>query len=112
MKQVAVTLEMSMGMSDAMVRSIMSTSMVKTSPAMGALNMPAMAADAPHPTSTIMVLPSSLKVCPRLLPMADPVSTMGASAPTLPPNPMVMAEAMTELQQLCPLNLLCFLLMA
>ena len=34
--------------------------------------------------------------------MADPVSTMGASAPTEPPKPMVMADAMTDDQQLCP----------
>ena len=32
--------------------------------------------------------------------MAEPVSTMGASAPTDPPKPMVMAEAMTDDQQL------------
>ena len=40
-----------MGSSEPMVRSIISTSMVNTSPAMGALKMPAMAADAPQPTS-------------------------------------------------------------
>ena len=44
--------------------------------------------------------------------MAEPVSTMGASAPTLPPNPMVSADAMTELQQWCPCSRLFFLLMA
>ena len=33
--------------------------------------------------------------------MAEPVSTMGASAPTEPPKPMVMADAMTLDQQLC-----------
>ena len=99
-------------MSDAMVRSIISTSRVKTSPAIGALKMPAMAADAPHPSIIMSVLPSKRKSCPRLLPMADPVSTIGASAPTDPPNPMVMADAMTELQQLCRLSRFCFRLMA
>ena len=33
--------------------------------------------------------------------MADPVSTMGASAPTEPPNPMVIDEATTEEYILC-----------
>ena len=36
--------------------------------------------------------------------MAEPVSTIGASAPTDPPKPMVMAEAMTLDQQLCDLR--------
>ena len=36
--------------------------------------------------------------------MAEPVSTIGASAPTDPPKPMVMAEAMTLDQQLCDFN--------
>ena len=88
-----------MGSNDAMVRSIISTSKVNTNPAIGALKMPAMAADAPQPMSSISVWLSNLNICPRLLPMAEPVSTMGASAPTEPPKPMVMAEAITELQQ-------------
>ena len=99
-KQVAVTHDTRMGGSEAIDRSTISTSSVKTSPAMGALKMPAMAAAAPQPTSTMRERLSSLKSCPRLLPMADPVSTMGASAPTEPPKPMVMAEAMTDDQQL------------
>ena len=40
---------------------------------------------------------------PRFEPMADPVSTMGASAPTDPPKPMVTDEAMTEVYMLCAL---------
>ena len=36
--------------------------------------------------------------------MAEPVSTIGASAPTDPPNPMVTADAMTDDQQLCALR--------
>ena len=32
--------------------------------------------------------------------MAEPVNTMGASAPTDPPKPIVMAEARTDDQQL------------
>ena len=36
--------------------------------------------------------------------MAEPVSTIGASAPTEPPKPMVMADAITDDQQLCGLR--------
>ena len=90
----------------------MSTSKVNTSPAIGALKMPAMAADAPQPTSSISVLLSILNNCPRLLPIADPVSTMGASAPTDPPKPMVMADEMTDVQQLCAFSLDCLVDMA
>ena len=103
-KQVAVTLETSMGRSEAMLKSTISTSSVNTSPAIGALKIPAIAAAAPHPTSSIKVLLSILNSLPRLEPMAEPVRTIGASAPTEPPKPMVMAEAMTEVQQLCPLR--------
>ncbi len=34
-------------------------------------------------------------------PMAAPVSTMGASGPTEPPNPMVVAPPTIDVQQLC-----------
>ena len=99
-KHVAVTHETRMGNSDAIVRSIISTSSVNTNPAIGALKMPAMAPAAPHPTSVMSVLLSRWNIFPRLLPIAEPVRTIGASAPTEPPKPMVIAEAMTELQQL------------
>ena len=96
------------GSRDDIVRSTISTSIVKTSPAIGALKMPAMAAEAPHPTSNINCLLSSLNSFPRLLPMAEPVNTIGASAPTEPPKPIVMAEAITDDQQLCGLSCDCF----
>ena len=102
MKQVAVTLEVRMGSKEAIDKSTISTSSVNTNPAIGALKMPAIAADAPQPTSSISCLLSILNNCPRLEPMAEPVSTIGASAPTDPPKPMVMADAMTDDQQLCP----------
>ena len=47
------------------------------------------------------VLRSMWNNCPKFEPMAEPVSTIGASAPTEPPKPMVMAEAMTLDQVLC-----------
>ena len=34
-------------------------------------------------------------------PMAAPVRTIGASGPTEPPNPMVVAPPTTDVQQLC-----------
>ena len=97
----AVMLEIRIGTNEAMVRSIISTSKVNTKPAMGALKMPAMAAAAPQPTNSITVRLFMLNSLPRLDPMADPVSTIGASAPTDPPHPMVMADATTELHVLC-----------
>ena len=44
--------------------------------------------------------------------MAEPVRTIGASAPTDPPNPMVIADAMTDDQQLCAFSRLRFVDMA
>ncbi len=95
---------MRIGSNEAIERSTISTSSVKTRPAIGALKIPAMAALAPHPTSSIIVFLSMRNICPGLLPMAEPVSTIGASAPTDPPNPMVIPEATTDDQQLCPLQ--------
>ena len=82
-----------MGSNEPMVRSSINISSVKTKPAIGALKMPDTAAAAPQPTNSIMVLLSMWKMRPRLEPMAEPVSTMGASAPTEPPKPMVIDEA-------------------
>ena len=97
----AVTLEMSNGMSDDMVRSMSSTSMVNTSPAIGALNIPATAPAAPQPTSSIMVRASTRNNLPKLDPIAEPVSTIGASAPTEPPKPIVIELATTDEYMLC-----------
>ena len=83
-----------------MVKSIIMTSIVKTKPAMGALKMPATAPAAPQPTNSINVLCGILNVVPNCEPMAEPVRTIGASAPTDPPNPMVMELANTLDQRL------------
>ena len=69
---------------------------------MGALKIPAIAADAPQPTRSISIRLSMLKSCPSFEPIAEPVSTIGASAPTEPPKPMVIAEATNDDQQLWP----------
>ena len=99
-----MTLAINIGSNDAIVKSSINTSSVNTKPAIGALKIPAIAAEAPQPTNNITVRGSILKSLPKLLPMADPVSTIGASAPTEPPNPMVILEAMTDVQQLCAFN--------
>ena len=83
------------------VRSMSNTSMVNTNPAMGALKIPDTAPAAPHPTSSIIVRASTRKRRPRFEPMAEPVSTIGASAPTDPPKPMVMELATTDEYMLC-----------
>ena len=54
-KLVAVTQEISIGIIDAIDKSTINTSNVNTSPAMGALKMPAMAAEAPQPTNNMSV---------------------------------------------------------
>ena len=92
----AVTDDTSNGSSEPMLRSNISTSSTKTRPAIGALKIPAMAPAEPQPTRSIRVRCSILNMRPMLEPMADPVSTIGDSAPTDPPIPMVMALAMTD----------------
>ena len=89
----AVTHEMSKGTNEPIVMSIINTSRVNTNPAIGALKMPDTAPAAPHPTNNIKVRCSILKTLPKLEPIAEPVSTIGASAPTDPPKPMVMELA-------------------
>ena len=79
---------------------------------MGALNMPAMAAAEPHPTSSMSSRWSSRKSRPMFDPMAAPVYTIGASAPTDPPNPMVIELAMTDVYMLCGFSRLFFCEMA
>ncbi len=83
-------------MTVAPVRSSISTSRVKSIPAMGARKMPAMPAAAPQPTRIISRRGDRRNACPTLEPMAAPVNTIGPSAPTEPPKPMVMPEATRE----------------
>ena len=92
----AVTDDTSNGSSEPMLRSNISTSSTNTRPAIGALNMPAIAPAEPQPTSSMSVRCSILNIRPILEPMAEPVSTIGLSAPTDPPIPIVMALAMTD----------------
>ena len=80
-------------------------SSVKSTPASGALKMPAMAAAAPQPSSIVMFLYDKPALRATTEPMAAPEYTIGASAPTLPPKPMVTLLAAMELQVLWALML-------
>ena len=91
-----------------MVKSTINTSNVNTNPAIGALKIPDTAAVAPQPTRSMSVRLSKLKIRPRLLPIAEPVNTIGASAPTEPPKPIVMAEATIDDQVLWAFKRDCF----
>lgn len=71
--EAAVMEEMRRGITVTVVRSSISTSRVKSMPAIGALNMPAIPAAAPQPTSIINTLGDSLNAWPRFDPMAAPV---------------------------------------
>jgi hypothetical protein len=91
-----VTLDISNGKSDDIVRSSISTSSVNTRPAMGALKIPDTAPAAPQPIRSIMTFFSILNKLPRLEPIAEPVMTIGDSAPTEPPKPIVIPLAMSD----------------
>ena len=97
---VAVTAEMIIGTRAVRVISSISTSKVKTKPAIGALKIPLIAPAAPHPTNNIRFFWSILKNFPKFEPMAEPASTTGASAPTYPPNPIVIELPTIEVQTL------------
>ena len=58
--------------------------------------MPATAPAAPQPTKSMTFRCSRLNILPKLEPMAEPVSTIGASAPTDPPKPIVSELAMSD----------------
>ena len=88
---VPVAAEISKGRMALPVKSSISTSKVKTMAAMGALNMAAMAAAEPHASNKVVCLALRWNNRARLEPMAEPVSTIGASKPTDPPKPTVMA---------------------
>ena len=84
------------GITEAAVKSSISTSTVNNIPAIGALKMPAIPAAAPHPTRIINNRGDRRKKLPKLLPIDAPVYTIGPSAPTEPPKPIVIELATTE----------------
>ena len=80
-------------------------SSVKSTPASGALKIPATAPAAPHPRRRVMFLYDKPIFLPMLEPIAAPVYTIGASAPTEPPKPMVTELATRDDHMLCGLIL-------
>lgn len=95
----------SSGKSDPIVRSIIRTSMAKTIAAMGDLKIAAMAAEEPQAIKSIFVCVFILNNLPIFEPMADPVSTIGASSPTEPPKPTVNVLEIRDEYMLCGLIL-------
>ena len=77
-----------------------SISKVKRIPANGALKIPATAPAAPHPNKIVICLYESPNFLEILDPIAAPVYTIGASAPTEPPKPIVTELAAKEDQVL------------
>ena len=59
--------------------------------------MEEIAADAPQPINKVLFLAFKCTRDPTLDPIAEPVTNMGASSPTDPPNPTVIAEVNTRL---------------
>jgi len=82
-----------MGLNVARPKSPRMISRANMEPAMGALKVAAMPAAAPQPTRVRILSAETLRICPMVDPMADPICTMGPSLPTEPPVPMQMAEA-------------------
>ena len=80
--------------------------MTKTSPEIGALKTPPIAPATPQPMRSMRLRCSRRKSRPKFDPTAAPVNTIGLSAPTDPPKPMVMALARIEDQVLWGLILL------
>ena len=69
------------------------TSSVNIIPPIGALNMPAIPAPAPHPMIIIISRGGSPTHRPSWLASAAPVEAIGPSAPADPPNPRVSVDA-------------------
>ena len=97
----AETVDKSSGRIEVMEMLNRRISRVKSTPASGALNMPATAPAAPHPRRMVMFLYDSPVFLAILEPMAAPVYTIGASAPTDPPKPMVTELATRDDHMLC-----------
>ena len=77
--------------------------MTKTRPVIGALKTPPNAPATPQPMRSMRLRCSRRKRRPKLDPTAAPVRTIGDSAPTDPPKPMVSALARSDDQVLCGL---------
>ncbi|MCZ7617742.1 MAG: hypothetical protein M5U32_05335 [Myxococcota bacterium] len=90
---VATTEAMTIGVSRAVAKSSKITSAANSAPAIGALNVAAMPAAAPHATSVRTCRVGSRSSCPIAEPIAEPICTIGPSRPAEPPEPIVIADA-------------------
>lgn len=92
-----VTDAISKGIKLAVLTSINITSTANITAPIGAPNIAEIAPAAPHPISKVLFLELRWTKSPMLEPIADPVTNIGASKPTEPPNPTVRAEVNTLL---------------
>jgi len=88
---VAVADAISKGMKEATVSSGSNTSKAKMTPAMGLLKTAEMPAAAPHAMKRLRKRGWARSSLATLEPIAEPVSTMGASRPAEPPKLTVSA---------------------
>jgi len=90
---VAITDEIIIGLKLANAKFPIITSRAKNAPAIGALNVAAIPAAAPQPTSTFNRCGETFNHCPIAEANAEPICTIGPSRPTDPPVAMVIADA-------------------
>jgi hypothetical protein len=89
--EVLITLANTMGLNVLKEKSRRKISRAKSTPAMGALKIAAIPPATPQATSVFMWWRLTPIACPKLLPMAAPIWTIGPSVPADPPEPMVSA---------------------
>ena len=89
-----VAVDIRSGMKSGMVISVSNTSTAKITPAMGQLKTAAIPEAAPQARSNTLSLSPNPSRVATLEPMAEPVITMGASRPALPPKPTVIPLVM------------------
>ena len=77
------------GISECRVISIINTSIAKTIPAIGVLNIALTPAADPQASNKVTSLYSSFNILPKFEPKALPELIIGDSNPTEPPNPAV-----------------------
>lgn len=92
-----ITEAINRGMKLAVLISNKMTSIAKITAPIGAPNIAEIAPAAPHPINSVRFFGLRCINRPTFEPIAEPVTTMGASKPTDPPNPTVSAEVITLL---------------
>lgn len=85
-----VAVDISRGMKRGMVISVSNTSIANMTPAIGQLKTAAIPEAAPQARSSTLSLSPKPSCVAMFDPMAEPVMTIGASKPALPPKPTVI----------------------